>query len=113
MLNIVCFCASLSTATVRGARDIDRVEASLIGRWLFALHCDCDCHIRELWLKSGVARILRHVRFNDIGQKPHKFIIKYKCIGENWIKNQKICRKTLFQYGGWNYYTLQCGTIMI
>jgi len=32
----------------------------------------------------------------------------------NCIKNNKIkYGKNDFQYGGWNYYTLQCGTIMI
>jgi len=48
-----------------------------------------------------------------------------KCIGDdtkaaarqssNCIKNNNkntIWRKTIFQYGGWNYYTLQRGTIM-
>jgi len=32
------------------------------------------------------------------------------CIKKNKIN--KICRKKDFQYGGRNYYTLQCGTIM-
>jgi len=45
-----------------------------------------------------------------------------KCIGDdtkaaarqspNCIKNQKNMAKNDFQYGEWNYYTMQCGTIM-
>ena len=27
-------------------------------------------------------------------------------------KKNKIWQKNDFQYGGWNYYSLQCGTIM-
>ena len=31
---------------------------------------------------------------------------------ETALKNKKNMAKNDFQYGGWNYYTLQCGTIM-
>jgi len=45
-----------------------------------------------------------------------------KCIGDesrrslkpnlHFKKTKKNMAKNYFQYGGWNYYTLQCGTIM-
>jgi len=35
------------------------------------------------------------------------------CQSPNCIKkNLKNMAKNNFQYGGWNYYTMQCGTIM-
>ena len=54
---------------------------------------------------------------------PSTCLYLYKCIRDdtkaaarqspNCIKNKINMAKNDFQYGRWNYYTLQCGTIMI
>ena len=54
-------------------------------------------------------------------QEEEKYDSRNKCIGDdtkaaahkslNCIKTKKNMAKNDFQYGGWNSYTLQCGTI--
>jgi len=79
---------------------------------------------------SGVGRILRQKGhgtacvFKKSGRKHTNFYINITSVSETIrkpplvkaqtaLRKQKIkCGEKCFHHGGWNFYTLQCGTIM-